>query len=133
MINEFRIPWEKYGVISYLAKAMNNKDAQFGKTSLQKIVYILQEIYGVDIGYQFILYNYGPYSADLATDLEYVAALNGVDVSWVNTGGYRIKPDLEADVFIEKSKIFLDENKEKIEEAINTFGNLSANRIKKQD
>ncbi len=124
-----RIPWEKYGIIAYLAKAMDGHDAQFGKTSLQKIIYILQEVYQVNVGYKFILYNYGPYSADLATDLEYIAALNGVDVSWVNTGGYRIKPDSDVDTFIEKSKDFLDKHKNDIDKAIETFGNLSAKEL----
>jgi hypothetical protein len=38
MLVEFKVPWEKYGTISYLAKAMECYNVQFGKTSLQKIV-----------------------------------------------------------------------------------------------
>ena len=106
MLVEFKVPWEKYGTISYLAKAMECYNVQFGKTSLQKIIYILQEIYDVKIGYSYTLYNYGPYSADLANDLEYIAALKGVKISWVNSGGYRIRPDSAADAFINKSILY---------------------------
>jgi uncharacterized protein YwgA len=122
MVNEFKIPWEKYGIIAYLAKAMKHINVQFGKTFLQKMIYILQEIYGVKAGYRYILYNYGPYSEDLASDLDYVAALNGVDVSWVNTGGYSIKPYSDVNIFIDKSKAFLDSYKNEINEVIQTFG-----------
>lgn len=129
MAVEFKVPWEKYGTISYLAKAMERYNVQFGKTSLQKIIYILQEIYDVRIGYSYTLYNYGPYSADLASDLDYIAALKGVKISWVNTGGYRIKPDSAADAFINKSQSFIKANKAKIDKALETFGNLTAKEL----
>lgn len=129
MINEFRIPWEKYGLITYLAKKVAEFNIQFGKTSLQKIIYILQEIYNVNVGYNYIFYNYGPYSAELANDLDYVAALNGVEVSWVSSGGYSIKPDTDTDSFIEKSEAFLEKNKDSINEAINEFGQYTAKEL----
>ena len=78
MMVDFKVPWERYGIISYLAREMERFDVQFGKTSLQKIIYILQETYDVRIGYSYILYNYGPFSAGLANDLDYVAALKGL-------------------------------------------------------
>jgi len=126
---DFKVPWEKYATISYLAKAMEHYDVQFGKTSLQKIVYILQEVYNIEIGYPYALYNYGPYSANLASDLDYIAALKGVEVSWVNTGGYSIKPDVEADAFINKSQTFIDSNKVKINEALENFGGFTAKEL----
>ncbi len=129
MMVDFKVPWERYGIISYLAREMERFDVQFGKTSLQKIIYILQETYDVRIGYSYILYNYGPFSAGLANDLDYVAALKGVKVSWVNTGGYNIKPDIDADAFINKGKFFIDPNKEKIEEALKVFGTMTAKEL----
>lgn len=125
----YKIPWEKYGMISYLAKQMQETTTQFGKTSLQKLIYILQEIYKVNIGYKYILYNYGPYSPDLASDLDYVAALNGVNISWVNSGGYEIKPGTDNQIFIEKSHDFINLNEEKIKEALKVFGNYNAKEL----
>ena len=105
MALEFKVPWEKYGIISYLAKVMEDFHVQFGKTSLQKIVYILQEVYGIKTDYSYTLYNYGPYSFDLASDLDYIAALKGVEVSWVNTGGYNITWRCSKH-FVDKSQSF---------------------------
>lgn len=125
----YKIPWEKYGMIAYLAKKIQGLNTQFGKTTIQKLIYILQEIYGVNIGYKYILYNYGPYSQDLASDLDYVAALDGVTISWVNSGGYDIKPGDRNEVFIEKSSGFINLNKEKIDQAIMEFGGYNAKEL----
>lgn len=125
----YKIPWQKYGIISYLAKEMKDLNVQFGKTSVQKMIYILQEIYKVNIGYKYILYNYGPYSPDLASDLDYIAALDGVEISWVNSGGYDIKPGRKNDIFIEKSSSFIEENKERIEEALKIFGKYNTKEL----
>lgn len=125
----YKIPWHKYGIIAYLAKKMQGLNTQFGKTSIQKLIYILQEIYEVNIGYKYILYNYGPYSQDLASDLDYVAALDGVTISWVNSGGYDIKPGAENKVFIEKINPFINLNKEKIDQALAEFGRYNAKEL----
>lgn len=45
---------------------------QFGKTVLQKLVYLLTTIYVVPTGYEHTLYTYGPFSAELASDVETV-------------------------------------------------------------
>jgi uncharacterized protein YwgA len=132
MALEFKVPWEKYGIISYLAKVMEDFHVQFGKTSLQKIVYILQEVYGIKTDYSYTLYNYGPYSFDLASDLDYIAALKGVEVSWVNTGGYNIKPGDATNIFIDKSQSFISSNKTNIKKALDIFGRLHAKELELQ-
>lgn len=40
-----------------------------GDLALQKMVYLLQSVYGVDMGYEFGYHHMGPYSFDLADDL----------------------------------------------------------------
>lgn len=129
MVIDFKVPWEQYGMISYLTGEMEKFNVQFGKTSLQKIIYILQEVYDISIGYTYILYNYGPFSADLASDLDYVAALKGVEVSWANTGGYSIKSGIDANAFIGKSKSFVDSNEGKIKRALDIFGGMTAKEL----
>lgn len=129
MTIDYKVPWERYGMIAYLAHAMQSYDVQFGKTSMQKIMYILQEIYNVKTGYSYTLYNYGPYSAELANDLNYVAALKGVEVSWINTGGYSITPDIATKTFYEKSRCFIENNKNKVQKALDYFGGLSAKEL----
>src|SRR5438552_86235 len=40
-----------------------------GNRAVQKLVYLLQSVFGVALGYPFGLHHLGPYSAELASDL----------------------------------------------------------------
>ena len=46
---------------------------------LQKIVYLLQEAAGINLGYAFSLYSYGPYSAELTKDAFQITDFDKVD------------------------------------------------------
>jgi len=123
----FDIPWHKYGTVSYLAKKLPDKSPQFGKTILQKIVYILQEIYKVPCGYNYSLYTYGPYCGELSNDLDYVSFLNGVNVDWEPfPGGYEISAGEKCDHIIEKAGEFIKSYNDEIDMAIQKFGKSSA-------
>ena len=50
-----------------------------GKTRLQKTVYLLDAA-GLNSGFEFEYHNYGPYSSDLATEVD-----NGVDLKFLET------------------------------------------------
>lgn len=41
-----------------------------GKTAVMKIMYILQEVKGVKTGYDFSIYTYGPYAAEIMEDID---------------------------------------------------------------
>ena len=121
------IPWNKYALITDLAIKIKRINAQFGKTALQKMVFLLQELYGVNCGYDFQFYTYGPFSSDLLQDLEILEFNKGVAInSNPETGGYIIVQGEKATMILEKGKKFLEENKEKIEVAINKFGEYTA-------
>jgi len=52
-----------------------------GRTAVQKIMYFLR-VLGVPMGYNFELYHYGPFCAEILTDLEWLIADNVIkDVS----------------------------------------------------
>ena len=38
-------PWERYGLIVELTGRIQNVSSQFGKTAMQKMVYLLQVVY----------------------------------------------------------------------------------------
>ena len=44
------------------------------------MIFLLQRSFGVDCDYSYTLYTYGPYSADVARDLDIVAGLGGAQV-----------------------------------------------------
>lgn len=48
-----------------LADSLKSAGSWCGETHLQKAVYILQELTGVPLGFDFILYKHGPFSFDL--------------------------------------------------------------------
>lgn len=54
-MEEIKDLWKKVGLISYLTKKFNQIKAQFGKTAMMKYLYILQEVYNVQLGYDFSL------------------------------------------------------------------------------
>ncbi|WP_242823540.1 Panacea domain-containing protein [Thermoclostridium stercorarium] len=118
---------ERVGMISYLAKRFDKK-TQFGKTALMKYIYILQEVFNIQLGYEFSLYTYGPYCSDVLADLDYTEAIDGVKIYSVDlgTGGYCIKPSKKTDEYIKKSEDFISQNEERINEIIELFGDMTA-------
>jgi uncharacterized protein YwgA len=124
-------PWHRYALIAELAQRLEGKSPQFGKTSLQKMVYLLQELNEVPTGYQFSLYTHGPFTAQLLGDLDLVEALGAVQVQYVTSGygGYQISPGGEGKAIRDKAADFLDENKAAIERVVDEFGAFSAKEL----
>ncbi len=119
-------PWRRYALIAELARRLEEKSPQFGKTALQKMVYLLQEAFGIDCGYEFELYTYGPFTSQLLHDLDVVEHMGGVSVHPVRaiTGGYLISPGEKADMLREKGAEFLDDEnvKKAIVSLVDGFG-----------
>jgi uncharacterized protein YwgA len=65
---------EKASVILELAKTMRKRGSWMGETHLQKSVYFLQQLLGVPLEFDFILYKHGPFSFDLRSFLTYMAS-----------------------------------------------------------
>ena len=60
---------QRAAVLSELVKRMREHDSWCGETHLQKATYILQELVGVELGYDYLLYKHGPFSFDLREEL----------------------------------------------------------------
>lgn len=124
------IPWNKYSIIIELSKKLTGISPQFGKTALQKMVFILQELFDVDCGYEYQFYTYGPFSSELLQDLDLVELYKGVTVEYNKTSdGYVISPSTDANYILEKGSDFLKKNKTKIDDAINKFGKYTAREL----
>ncbi|ABI67511.1 YwgA family protein [Syntrophomonas wolfei] len=126
---QFTEKWDQYGLMAELALKLEGVSPQFGKTVLQKLVYILQEIYRVPCGYDYILYNYGPYSEALADDLSFFASMDGVKVEWNRRLGYEIKKAERTSHFRERGKDFLTQHASQIDEVIKEFGSMNAKEL----
>jgi uncharacterized protein YwgA len=127
------IPWKRYALIAELSKRLNVISPQFGKTALQKLLYLLQEVYGVDCGYEFALYSYGPFDSQVLADLDLVEHFGCVSVQPAHsvTGGYTICPTEKVDALRERAADFLDDGKTRdaLDSMISTYGRLTAKAL----
>lgn len=60
---------KKASILIDLLIRLKNKDSWSGETHIQKTVYFLQEMAGVPLDFDFILYKHGPFSFDLRDEL----------------------------------------------------------------
>ena len=60
---------KKGAILATLVRSLRSVDSWCGETHIQKVVFFLQELTGVPLGFRFVLYHYGPFSFDLREDL----------------------------------------------------------------
>lgn len=85
-------------ILIRLTEALREKGSWCGETHVQKAAYFLQEMVGVDMGFDFILYKHGPFSFDLRDELTAMRA-GGMVAFQVKHAQYgpSIVPDASAD------------------------------------
>ena len=124
-----KFSWNCYALIPELVKRFHTISPQCSKTFLQQIVFLLQEVYGIDCGYDFEFYLGGPYSSQLNGDLDLVQHWGCISVQRVNKSldGYQICPTKEVDKIRVKAADFLNNQKTKtaLESLIFTYGNMT--------
>lgn len=127
------VPWNRYALITELARRLATKSPQFGKTALQKIVYFLTDLFGIPTGYEFEFYNYGPFSSQLHHDLDLVAHIGGVVVEDYSAefAGYVISPGERADALIKKGAEFIHSSEvdKAISRVVDEFGDYNASEL----
>lgn len=121
------VSWERYGLIAEMAKRFQASQHRLGKTVLQKMKFLLQRSFGVDCDYGYTLYTYGPYSADLARDLDIVAGLGGTRVDYdFSFAGYEIHPGPANADLRKRAESFLKEISPKLDRLVDDFGGFTA-------
>src|SRR5919204_6560345 len=60
---------QRAALLTELVEQMRAHDSWCGETHLQKATFFLQELLGVDLDYDFVLYKHGPFSFDLRDEL----------------------------------------------------------------
>jgi len=122
---KLNIPWHQYATIVYLTEQLQEKRQRFGKTALQKLIFLLQTVFKVPVGYQFTLYTHGPFCSELMDDLDYVNYIDGVSVSIdPDCSGYVISPASKAVLIKEKANDFLTTYRPQIEKLLAEFGSM---------
>ena len=114
---------DQYALLTLISKKLGGPEHRFGKKALQKTVHLMQELGGVDAGYNFSFYTYGPYSSELSGDLDIAAAANVLTVAYnPSENYYLIGPSTEADRAIKNGQKFLQSNQAEIDRIIEAFG-----------
>lgn len=121
------VSWDRYGLITEIVERFNAANFRLGKTALQKMIFLLQRSFGVDCDYSYTLYTYGPYSADVARDLDVVAGLSGALVNYdFSFAGYEIHPGPASADLRKRAAAFLGEIGPKLDQLVADFGGFSA-------
>ncbi|HEX8361968.1 MAG TPA: hypothetical protein VF613_17755 [Longimicrobium sp.] len=120
--------WNQYALIIELAERMQGRP--FGRTALQKLTYLLQELHGVDTGYEFPLHTYGPYSSDLSADLHTLTAKQGVEVTNdTRQGGFQISPGAKSEWIRALGADSVRPHVEAIGEIVDEFGGMTTKEL----
>jgi uncharacterized protein YwgA len=127
-----KAPWQhRYAVILELAKRYRETEGRvLGKTALQKLVFFLQGVRGIQLGYDYTLYTFGPFSSALAADLDFANMMDVVDVKYDSrVGGYEIVPSTEGPAVEKHAKPWLKSIKSDLEAVYESFAGLGARAL----
>lgn len=120
---------EKFAIIAYIAKSVEGKGT-LGKKALQKLVHLSSELSHVQVGYKFTLYTYGPFSRELAGDVDLLASMGLISMQFnAQRNGYEIKSNLETNNIFERSGSFTSDVKHGIDFVIDKFGGRLAKEL----
>ncbi|MCL2857378.1 MAG: hypothetical protein FWE19_06640 [Oscillospiraceae bacterium] len=79
---------DKSQLRSNVVCAVANKISGIGKTGMMKSMYFLQQVYKVPLGYDFDIYNYGPYDEDVLVAVDSAKREKLIDVRPKNYNGF---------------------------------------------
>ncbi len=120
---------KRIGIIAEITKEYPN----VGKTALMKFLFLLQEVYGVPLGYDFEIYTYGPYSSEVMEEIDWARHQNIISMEAVcySTGynGYNFRISDRTDKVIEEEKEFILSYENAIGEMLSLFGGKSAKEL----
>ena len=105
--------WRRYGLIAELAQRLYNVSPQFSKMVLQRMIYLLQEIFDIDCGYDFQFDSCGLFASQLSQDLDLVEYIGGVLIhtNSSTTDHYKILPGKEVNSLRDRVMDFLGSSK----------------------
>lgn len=81
---------QREALIAALANELRAEGSWCGETHLQKATYVLQEMLDVPLGFQHILYKYGPFDYELRDELAIMRADGFIEMQQVQGYGPRL-------------------------------------------
>jgi uncharacterized protein YwgA len=118
-----------YALLAHVTERANRGE-KVGKKALQKMVHLLTRIAHIDSRYEFSLYTYGPFSRDLAEDMDLLSASNVLSVNYdASSRGYEITKGIDADKIISQFEGFISELDAKTDSLFEFFSGKSARSL----
>jgi uncharacterized protein len=116
-------------IIGELINRASANGLDIGKIQLQKLVYFLQ-FRGVNLGYRYTIYHFGPYSAELTNDLETMDSIGFVRVQADPMGyGYHITPGEHAPDASDLAENNVSAIESELSFVLSNFGDCDASQI----
>ena len=111
-------------MVSHSVKKLSEKypDSQIGKTIVQKIMYMLTRERVIDFNYS--MYHYGPYSAQVSSEINFAENIGAVEIDWISDKGYFIKPKSD-----ELEGVLSEDDKQVVDRVIDKYGRFNAIEI----
>lgn len=119
-------------VATLVALAASVPGQTLGRTAAMKLVYFLQELYGVPLEYDFRLHTYGPFDADVLGDLGTATTLQALTektVTYSRGYGYEIRLGPRADVARTAAAGWLAVHQSALDKVVKEFGPWSASDL----
>lgn len=117
---------EEPGLVSYIVDQMEKKceNKQVGKTVIQKMMYFLD--YKEIKNFNYKMYHYGPFSSEVATNLDKAEKNGLVEMNWVKNEGYYINT---SDRNISFEEMISESERDFIEKIIDKYGEYNAQEL----
>ena len=110
----------RFAIIRYLVDKLED----VGKTKIQKIIYFLQEAFGVHLDYVYTMYYFGPYSDELDNDLLDMKLQDYLTIEPDPAGyGYHVRPGSEVVTSIDDT---IKPYAGRLDECVDKFGDFPA-------
>lgn len=85
------VQMDRAALVAHLARSLDESEGYASSTHMKNCLFFLQERHGVDLGYEFVIHRFGPFSFELNADLAGFRREGILSVS-SNGGGVRYKP-----------------------------------------
>ncbi len=119
----------RVSVLVEIADRKAGKGPRLGKTAMQKLLYLLQEGFDVDLGYRFGFYTYGPYEAAVMRDIDFAAELGMLKVEYDPDTGYQIAPGESAGQLEPFRPQVLEQLGNRLDRLMEHFGGFNAREL----
>jgi uncharacterized protein len=119
----------RLAVISGFVERLSGK---LGRTAVMKLTFFLQELKGAPLGYAYRLYTYGPYDAQVLSDLkvaESVGAVTSDQFEWQGGSGYALSTGQRSISLSSREKEAFGKLSEDMDWVAEEFGGLTATEL----